>query len=906
MSSAGEYERIEKHLYILRALMDRDGLTLPQALEEHAYLVPQEDHEAVLRMWERRHPSTVIRVLYPTELSPGGPRPWFNQWDTSRGYYWGRQRRYLRHVLHREEHEIDNTDRSSDRVLAHLEHPNHDEPFRVKGLVVGHVQSGKTGNFSALIAKAADSGYKIVIVLSGLHNTLRQQTQRRLQRELGHEDSPEGVGQGDPDKWWTWMTNDRLDGDFDPRSNAGTLQGSNQVILVVKKNKSRLDRLLEWMENKVPAEVAVLVIDDEADQASINTGGNRPTEAAESLAESLDLTSADFDGEVLADDEIDPSAINLRVRKLLGLFARCSYVAYTATPFANVLINPNADDREGGEDLFPRNFILTLPHPPGEAYVGPERLFGREQLPGEAGDLDGIDVIRIVPDFELERLVAPRNRRETFTPAVTPSLRSALLDFLLAAAGRLARSKRDCPCTMLVHVDMRKEAQDKLAAEIGAELGRMRQQWRYDRPQFLPQLRTRWETDFRPLISSVDIERDMPFEELEIHLDEILTPGLDLRILNSNHLDEIDFDLEPNLKAVLVGGNKLSRGVTVEGLLVSYFVRRSLYYDTLLQMGRWFGYRGDHVDLTRLYSTQQLISWFHDLATIEEELRRQIEHYARRGLGPKEVAPRIRSHEKMLPTAKAKMKDSRFELEPFDGRKLQTLRFSFDDPKTVDLFTENLEVARTLLVGLGHPHDVDPGHLGWNGVPAGSILKFIENFRFGDQQNFDQLSVMRYIQAQNRLNELIAWRVLVSHPRTNRADTKGVDLGVEGHPEVAMMRRSRLSKDPTSLGVVTEPDDELFGLTDEQIDYARRLHDEGEFTKLGDAFRSQRDPGEGLLVLYPIDPESGPGKNAVSRKNLFAEGAVLPECVMAYAISFPYTQSEAGVPYVVGEAAQRS
>ena len=244
-----------------------------------------------------------------------------------------------------------------------------------------------------------------MIVLSGLHNSLRQQTQHRLQRDLGHEDTP-GVGSPEASKVWVWMTGDRPDGDFNPAAqNAGVLQGNNQVILVVKKNVSRLDRLIDWMKNRVPAYVPVLVIDDEADQASVNTGGNRT--GFEPDLDQADLTADDVNGELTA-DELNPSAINLRIRQLLRLFQQCSYVAYTATPFANVLTDPDAIDREGGDDLFPRSFIISLPKPSSTAYVGPERVFGRNQLPGDPSDVEGMDIIEIVPEYEVSLLVPPR------------------------------------------------------------------------------------------------------------------------------------------------------------------------------------------------------------------------------------------------------------------------------------------------------------------------------------------------------------------------------------------------------------------------------------------------------------------------------------------------------------------
>lgn len=705
MSSVGERERLEGHLSLVRSLMRRDELSVEQAITrlEAAGLIPLQDREATAELW-RAQSTTTITVLEPSELSgTGGPRPWFRNWDTSTGYFWRRQRAFQQDVLARADFEIDSLDRSSDRVLSHLEDPRGPRPFSVRGLVVGYVQSGKTANFSALIAKAVDAGYKVIIVLSGLHNTLRRQTQLRLQRDLGHDNTP-GVGPPEPSMDWVWMTGEEVNQDFNPAGqNAGVLKGNNHVILVVKKNKSRLDRLISWMDGKVPADVPVLVIDDEGDQASINTGGNRAGGIADEedpeVTDQTDLTADDVDGEFEA-DELDPSAINERIRKLLRTFARCSFVAYTATPFANVLIDPDAIDRVAGDDLFPRDFILSLPKPPGGKYIGTERLFGRDQLPGDSDEVEGLDVIRIVPDWEAAMVAPPR--RSGDEPTVPDSLRQAIRDYLLASAGWLQRSApKDRPCTMLVHTDVRKALQDSLADQIEEELASLSQAWKYDRSGVLRnELAERWERDFRPTSAATNLEWDVPFADIEPYLDDLIRGGVEVRRLNSNHLDTADFEQEPTLKAILVGGNKLSRGVTIEGLLVSYYVRLAPYYDTLLQMGRWFGYRGDYVDLTRLYSTQLLMSWFHDLATAEEDLRRQIELYDRKKARPLDFAPKIMSHPAMLVTADNKMQAAREVSQSYDGELLQTLRFPFGDPQLLERLRENITVTKELLSAL--------------------------------------------------------------------------------------------------------------------------------------------------------------------------------------------------------------
>lgn len=890
MTSAGE--RIEQHVQLLRLLMERDGISVDDALSAASALIPADERAAALHAYHAQT-STTIEVLAPNEITArGGPRAWYGSWDSSDGYYWRRQRRYLAQGLRRNDYEIDSLDLSSDHVLSHLEDPKSPEPFDVRGLVVGYVQSGKTANFSALIAKAADAGYRVIIVLSGLHNTLRQQTQRRLQRDLGHEDTP-GVGLPEPGRRWVYMTNAEPWGDFNPHAiNASLLQGNDHVLLVVKKNKSRMERLINWMAGRVPAHVPVLVIDDEADQASVNTRGNR------SPREEVDLAADDYDGDEPGDDELDPSAINLRVRRLLRLFARCSYVAYTATPFANVLINPEAFDVEGGRDLFPKDFILNLPPPPGGNYVGAERLFGRGRLPGEldAPDDGGLDVVEIVPDHDADLLVPPPRQSAGFVPSMPESLRQALVDYVLAAAAWLHRAGRDVPCTMLVHTDMRRAMQNPLASEITKELAYVRQRWRYEREGYRPDLERRWNERFRPVSASVSLDLDTDFSSIEPYIDQLMREGIPVRVLNSDWPDTADFDAEPTLKAVLVGGNKLSRGVTIEGLLVSYYVRETLYYDTLMQMGRWFGYRGAYVDLSRLYSTQLLVSCFHDLATAEEELRRQFTLYETRRLTPVDFVPKVRTHPMMLVTQQNKMRDAVELSLSYAGKLAQTLRFRVDDSEVA---YRNLERTRAFLESLGAPEIVDE-QPAWTDVDVQKVLRYLAEFELLEQLSIDPQSVIDYIDGQVRQQELIRWRVLLAcgrQPSRDLPDGVFDDLGVAALPQVPLIVRSRLKNDPTSLGVITNPDDELHGLTADQIRQAEENYAGGPFRTRGEAIRAARPAEEGLLILYPISAYSQPRRNAATRIPLNSQPQNKPTLI-GFAVSFPGSESPATVTYV--------
>ena len=266
--------------------MEAYSVSLAEAMDR---VVPPEHQEAVRRRFEEEATQVIRRMRGVS--ADGGPKAWFADWDPASGYYWVRQRQYLLDSGARTERQLEALDDHSDRVLSHLEDPRGSEPFTTRGLVIGHVQSGKTANFSAVIAKAADVGYRIVIVLTGMHNSLRQQTQRRLDRELG---LVPGVGVGLPEHGLRWLSQTTADlhGDFDPgTSDPNVLQGNERVIFVVKKFGTVLDRLISFIGQANPPEsVPVLIIDDEADQASINTGGNRPSDGGGRVLTSRTLT----------------------------------------------------------------------------------------------------------------------------------------------------------------------------------------------------------------------------------------------------------------------------------------------------------------------------------------------------------------------------------------------------------------------------------------------------------------------------------------------------------------------------------------------------------------------------------------------------------------------------------------
>lgn len=895
MNSGGETIDVEDYLRVVRVQIDALHCSIDQAL----VVVPDQYRETVRIRWEEETALPIRRVHVLS--GSGGPRAWFTSWDPSQGYYWRRQRAWLIDALGRSQADVGSIDDATDRILSHLEDPRPSGPveFNVRGLVMGYVQSGKTANFCALIAKAADLGYKLVIILSGVHNSLRQQTQRRINRALGLGDDRAGVPQPEPGRWWISLTGENLHGDFRPGTiDANVLQGNERVVLVVKKNASVLRRLTAWMGNHAPASLPVLIIDDEADQGSINTGGNRPP-----LEEEADLGADDVD-DPNARDELDPSVINSLVRGLTAAFHRVSYVAYTATPFANILINHLAVDREVFEDLYPRDFIVALPCPNG--YNGAERLFGREELPGDTAAVLGLDVIGFVPDHEAAMLSPSGRDLPSFVPQVTASLHEAILDFVLAIVGRHERTRRDSAATMLIHTHYRKHVQNQLGPLIREHMEQLRQTWRYDRDRIRPILSERWETRFRPLITSLNLQLDCRFEELEVFLDQLFRDPIPVIVLNSDSDFELDYESDPTLKAVIVGGNRLSRGLTLEGLLVSYFVRRSDYYDALMQMGRWFGFREGYVDLTRIWTTEELATRFHDLALAEEELRREIERYEREKLTPVDFGPRIRSHPAMMITARNKMGSARFVSQNYSGHLLQTTAFRLED---TDWLHANIDATARLLARLGAPSHRALGHdlPTWKGISWQDIDQYLSQYRFDPRATHEGAAIRQYLQAQVRLGELTDWSVSVRGRTTPRDASLGEEpaLAVSGHP-CLRISRTRLRNSPHSIGSLVEPatpakvpgsGDEEVDLTLEQVAAARATTEAGaEYPR---ELRRERPKTDGLLLIYPISPYSRPLRQNGNRMPLFEDpdGACT---VVGIALVFPASDSAATIDYVVG------
>lgn len=699
---------------------------------------------------------------------------------------------------------VESIESASTKIVGLLA-PPWENPIRTRGLVLGYVQSGKTSNFTAVTAKAADAGYRLFIVLSGMHNNLRRQTQTRLDEQLVELNKD----------LWLPLTSDTADFGRAPNPDALLTISDRRFLCVVKKNASRMRRLVSWLsgaDNATLESCPILVIDDEADQASVNT----------------------------AAEEEERTAINRCLVELLGL-PKVAYVGYTATPFANLFVDPGVPP-----DVYPRDFIVDLPRP--SDYFGPERVFGRQPLEHDQEyDDDGLDMIRRIDPMELQALQPATRRaaRAKFEADITPSLEEAFRYFILATAARRTRGQHE-HSTMLMHTTLYTDVHE-LYQEPIRELARsLRDRVAAgDRPT-LDQLQLQWE-DETAAVSAIELdETPVSFEALRDHLIGVLD-SLEVVIDNYRSTDRLHYSDEPKV-VLVIGGNTLSRGLTLEGLVVSFFIRTARTYDTLLQMGRWFGYRRGYQDLPRIWMTDELEEWFRFLATVEAEIRVDVSRYEREGVTPLSYATRIRTHPQLAITSALKMRHAVPAQVSYAGRRLQTILF---DHRDQDWLRVNIDAARALVSRarerIGEPQDLGRGRWLFAGLDVASVTAFLGEYSF--HRNAVELQrnlILRYIEDQNRYEDLVKWNVVVMSRAKSPLGTMDLGLSVP----IGLINRARLHSNRPYADIKS-----LMSRVDRVVDLD--LSPE-EVRGDDDELQALRPFGTGLLLLYPVAKDSQP------------------------------------------------
>ena len=757
---------------------------------------------------------------------------------------------------------------STAEVMELMDDPQREGTWDWRGLVVGNVQSGKTAHYAGLINRAADAGYRVIIVLAGMHNVLRRQTQLRLDQDfLGYDTSGSNSGGGrrrvgvgrlpGPVLLVDSLTTSELNGDFNRTiaQNSNFAPANRPFVFVLKKNGSVLKNLNRWIA-RLPEEsrqVPLLVIDDEADQASPDTGeqGVRPDGTFE--------------------EDYDPKRINGEIRKLLAAFRRSVYIGYTATPFANILIHDERAAKEFGDDLFPSTFIVSLSAP--DNYFGPLAVFGRDDDDASRGlplvrhlDQTGEGWIPDPHGTALRPVYGGQSR-------VPPSLATAIRNFVVASAARAARGQANEHKTMLVHVSRFQEVHDLVHGQVEEELRDIRNAIAANDPDELVRLEEMWSGDFEPTTGAIRgtvfgrTVRPVTWAEVAAHL-PIEVDRIQVAVANGRSRNGIDYEAAESagksLSVIVIGGDKLSRGLTLEGLSTSYFLRVSRQYDSLLQMGRWFGYRKGYADLCRLFTTFDMEVWFRHLATVNEDLRAQLTHMRLTLATPKQYGLSIATHSVMSVTAANKRRYGAERPTSYAGEgKVQTVLFRdtgtvVSNAAAVDAMLEDLDDPEQ---DAKRPSGESARGLLWREVAGSEIATLLEGLAFPpESSDVDGKRMAAYIRRQIAVSELTSWTVYVPSGR-------GSDISVAGR-KLKSVERKKLDRSTPARFIVKSilsPLDEAVDLDGEQFGRAltetNRVLAEEEKPETdrpsGTWLRTARgdDPRRGLLILYPIDPE---------------------------------------------------
>ena len=634
-------------------------------------------------------------------------------------------------------------DKDTDKIVGLLGDPQLTTPWSRRGLVVGHVQSGKTANYSGVICKAADYGYRFIVVLAGIQEDLRAQTQERIEEgfigctsDSGAKESVVGVGRHGLARRPSTLTSRQSD--F--RAMHATLNMpiqslSEPLVLVMKKNAKILANLVDWLKskNKDPSGrisgTPMLLIDDEADNASVNTSASAGS----------------------------PTSINSRIRELLSLFDKNVYLGYTATPFANIFIDPESVDAMDREDLFPRDFIVSLDAPTN--YVSASRLFSAD------GDLSA----SLIEVHDHEPALPEKHKITWRVPTLPGSLKEAIATFLLARAIRCSRGNHRSHSSMLVNVSRFNAVQTQLTGLVQSEIVRYREasqghaalpEAEAVRDPVIAELRRVWTEQFEGAVPE-------SWADVQKQLREAAGP-IDVRKINSKSEDSLDYkrNEDTGLHVIAIGGFALSRGFTLEGLTVSYFLRNSMMYDTLLQMGRWFGYRDGYADVCRVYMTPDAIGWYSHISEAIDELRDEFKRMERAGRTPREFGLRVRSDpESLIITARNKMrtgKPIRYSVSLGESL-IETTALRSDAINQNRRFAEELVERLDTRPGI-RAAQTDAGWI-WSDVPASVIREFVSQFR-----NYDELCIKTqsgpvnaYIQAREH-DEMPEWDVCLFSP----------------------------------------------------------------------------------------------------------------------------------------------
>jgi Z1 domain len=667
----------------LNELTENDWLRMEREMEKHFNVKMKEG------------------VLIQGEEQQRRDYTWWSNKEKIKGknYYWKRYEAYVKQSLPPEV--VTTIDNDTDLVMNNIGDPSLSD-FDIKGMVVGHVQSGKTGNYAALVCKAADAGYKFIVVIAGGINNLRNQTQQRLNEAFVGRDKGVQVGAGIGDSpsdslpvCLTTIERDFNNRDADKNSQSINFDNINTpILIVIKKHQGSLSNVIKWLKNQYKNKIAnhsMLIIDDESDYASINTKETQ-----------------------------DPTAINKNIRKLINLFSKGSYVAYTATPYANIFIDHQAVHNDLGDDLFPKDFIYALDAPSN--YFGARKVFL---------DSDNKHLIEIKDeDFAF----LPLNHKKDFIISYLPeSLYEAIRLFLINISIRRLRGQTNHHNSLLIHISRFTSSHQQVAGFAEKYLNEIKKDvinWGKLKDAVT---QSRHISDIKETLEVRLSERPSD-ETWELVLSGICDSINTIIVREVHQKTKIRLEYRDDIatNAIVIGGASLSRGFTLEGLSISYFLRTTVFYDTLMQMGRWFGYRTGYEDLCRVYMPDTLATNFAHIIHATEELIFNLKKMQEAKRTPNEFGLVVRQHPESLLqiTARNKQKKASTFVSTMNlnGYLKETVRLSIKE----DIRAKNLIAIKNIIEVMAEKDDNKGSFNGsgylWREINKKHITKFLEDF----------------------------------------------------------------------------------------------------------------------------------------------------------------------------------
>ena len=805
----------------------------------------------------------------------------------------------------RNEKIIEETRRSTLNIIESLGDPKGEKGFYQKGMVVGSVQSGKTANFNGVINTAIDAGYKMIIVLSGIMEDLRVQTQIRIEKEvtgpLGAGEKGIGVGEDFPFRNNIVSTITSQDADFNRNLLDADFNIYNKNILVVKKNVHILKNILLWLKGIVDDEnpkinIPLLIIDDECDNASLNNLGHKGAEYA--------------------------TKTNAEIRAILAMFSKKSYLGYTATPFANVFQDRNEapstefklTDRKVEyhfdlvDNLFPDHFIEML-NPPSN-YVGIKHFFDTrsdkinkiESLIARPIDLDDPEYYTSIPPRFHKETNYPTTSRDIDTRAakqvdnypstetgIPKSLKEAIHCYIISIAIRDSRKSSliNSPFyqrhhTMLVHISLFGAWQNRLKDLVGKYVKKLTTNLNSDSldASVFMEFERIWVKHFEYIVNN--IKNDLPNN----YIDEYLTPkdfhkdikpllikaveNIEVVAINSVTKTNLDYKNEDK-KYIAIGGNRLSRGFTLEGLTINYFLRKANTADTLMQMGRWFGYRIGYLDCCKLFTTSENIEKFNEASKTIEDLENKFKHLAGiEGRTPKDFTIWVRNNPDVIKLTRGNfLKGLTTKSLSFEDTVEQSTQFLIDKKKISASYNAFKQKFSQIKWSKDESH---PNYIVYD-TDQNGLMEFINLPNV--MLNLNILGLNEYLDSCFKKNKLKKWRIAISVSDRNTGKNIKLD-GKENSYCFNKVTRSGpyIGKELTkpSLGynslvykdvfkarssTIISPEDFSICFTTEKVasikkNYKTKEENKGK-TVPDREYRSHLDPSQGVLVIYLMD-----------------------------------------------------